>query len=585
MNNEGQSQRKGKLKAVLQLAIAFVTILVVYLSTKAEAQVPTNTPAMSAQAVASGQDDDKAEAMLMSFNKHQTLENANAFFHQLLKEGLLEEPHTFTKGTPIDTLRQQVWYWAAEHYYDRQDFLKANEFAEKALPLCRAGNNRSLEADCLSLLSIVNIRQGKFNVAARYAKECNEMDMKAGDPNNISSSLNTLATIYMSMRQPQEAERYILSAIEYCKKAKNERRLAILYGTASEVYHHMEKDEESLSYATKAYDIEVAAGRTDKAAIRQAQRAAALINLERPQEAMKALEEAIPEFRQDGNRHSLGIACNQMGLLLRQQKKYPEAVTYLNEALEIFVQQHDIFNEAYTHKALYGILKKTDPKLAVEHMDRYENLRDSLYDRETGELLQKYAAEYGHQELEKLNEDERLSHFTKEMIALGILLLLVGGAWYGARRIRRRHQQRTEELMTKIEHLQQQNVELHNHINTTEREETPEDKTGDEFLMQMVETVENCMENGDSSVETVAEAMNTSVSTLRRKLQTSTGELPKTYITAIQMKKAKQLLLTKPDMSIMEIAQKCGFADAATFSRVFKRTYGEVPSKFQGNPN
>ncbi|MCR5131935.1 MAG: tetratricopeptide repeat protein [Prevotella sp.] len=574
------------LTVAVLLTMVCIIVWAGSIAVEANAQAPTKktqTTTENLMAADNNKKEDKAERLLQEFNHHQSVATANSFFEELLKEGLLDEPMTFDQNTPMDTIRQQTWYWAAEHYNDIQQYKQSCEYAKRALPLCRVGNNRIIEADCLSLLAVVNIRQGYFKEAAKYAKECNELDMKSGDPDNISSSLNTLASIYMSMRQPQEAEHYILKAIEYSKKAGNERRLAIIYGIASEVYHHLEKDEESLSYATKAYDIEMAAGRLDKAAVRQSQRAAALINLERPEEAMKALNQAIPEFRQDGNLHSLAIACNQMGLLLRQQKKYPEALVYLNEALEIFIQQNDIYNEAQTHKALYGILKRTDPALAVEHMDRYESLRDSLYDRETGELLQKYAAEYGQSELEKLNEDERLSHRIKEFMALGVILLLLAAGWFVVRQYRRRAHLHTDELMAKIDQLQKQNADLHNRMNTVESEDAAEEKTGDEFLMQLVETVEKCMESGDSSVEAVAMAMNMSVSTMRRKLQTANGELPKTYITAIQMKKARQLLQTKPDITIAEVARLCGFTDATTFSRVFKRTYDVSPSKFLGN--
>ena len=281
-------------------------------------------------------------SLLDDFNQSPSANKANAFFSALLKEELLEEPIAFTKQTHRDTLNQQVWYWAAEYFYDQQQYQLAEDYALKALPLCEKGNNVGIHGDCLSLLALVQIRKGHFNDAARYAKECNKLDMQVGDPDNISSSLNTLAGIYMSMRQPKEAEQYVLKGIEYCKKAGNEKRLAILYGMASEVYHHLEKEKESLDYATRACEIEQKAGRVDKVAVRQAQRAAALINLHRYDEAKKALEEAIPEFRRDGNRHSLGIACNQMGLLLHREKNDSAAVKYLNEALAIFQEQKDL---------------------------------------------------------------------------------------------------------------------------------------------------------------------------------------------------------------------------------------------------
>ena len=392
-------------------------------------------------------------SLLDDFNQSPSANKANAFFSALLKEELLEEPLAFTQQTHRDTLNQQVWYWAAEYFYDQQQYQLAEDYALKALPLCEKGNNVGIHGDCLSLLALVQIRKGHFNEAARYAKECNKLDMQVGDPDNISSSLNTLAGIYMSMRQPKEAEQYVLKGIEYCKKAGNEKRLAILYGMASEVYHHLEKEKESLDYATRACEIEQKAGRVDKVAVRQAQRAAALINLHRYDEAKKALEEAIPEFRSDGNRHSLGIACNQMGLLLHREKNDSAAVKYLNEALAIFQEQKDLYNESQSHKALYNVLREGSPELAMQHIDRFNELRDSLYDHNTGELLSKYAAEYGNAELLQQQEEEHNAHTRDILIAVLVLLAVILGVWVFRSIERRRQQRRMETLLQKIDLL------------------------------------------------------------------------------------------------------------------------------------
>lgn len=528
-------------------------------------------------------------SLLDDFNQSPSANKANAFFSALLKEELLEEPLAFTQQTHRDTLNQQVWYWAAEYFYDQQQYQLAEDYALKALPLCEKGNNVGIHGDCLSLLALVQIRKGHFNEAARYAKECNKLDMQVGDPDNISSSLNTLAGIYMSMRQPKEAEQYVLKGIEYCKKAGNEKRLAILYGMASEVYHHLEKEKESLDYATRACEIEQKAGRVDKVAVRQAQRAAALINLHRYDEAKKALEEAIPEFRSDGNRHSLGIACNQMGLLLHREKNDSAAVKYLYEALAIFQEQKDLFNESQSHKSLYNVLRLGNPELAMQHIDRFNELRDSLYDHNTGELLSKYAAEYGNAELLQQQEEEHNAHTRDILIAVLVLLAVILGVWVFRSIERRRQQRRMETLLQKIDLLTKQNVRLKTHEGKELNGEDAEKKLQEEeiiedqdqqFLAKVIALVDEALANKDYGVETIAEQMNMSVSTFRRKLMAVTDESPKNYITAIQMSKAATLLEKQPGLSMNEVSNRCGFDDAANFSRVFKRFYGVAPSQY-----
>lgn len=176
----------------------------------------------------------------------------------------------------------------ADSLYNAQQYDEAKAISLKALDRLDKRKDKSPTADddetrgdLLNLLSMIHVRQGQFDLAATYARQCNELDLKGGDPDMISSSFNTLAGIYMSMRQPQEAEKYILKALSYAQKADNPQRLAVLNGMASEVYHHLGQEEKSLDYATTAYQMEQQIGRSDKMAIRQAQRAASLISLKR----------------------------------------------------------------------------------------------------------------------------------------------------------------------------------------------------------------------------------------------------------------------------------------------------------------
>ena len=115
--------------------------------------------------------------------------------------------------------------------YGVQQYKEALEVAREALPLTRGTES---EADCLNLLAIINIRLSDYQEAALYAKECYAIDEKSGDPDVMSSSLNTLAAIYMGANQPKEAERYVLKGIEMAEKANNPSRMAVLQAMASE---------------------------------------------------------------------------------------------------------------------------------------------------------------------------------------------------------------------------------------------------------------------------------------------------------------------------------------------------------------
>ena len=473
----------------------------------------------------------------------------------------------------------------ADSLYSLQKYDEAKALALQGLGTLDEGRHAEKESDVdeetrgdlLNLLSIINVRQSHFEQAAEYAKQCNELDLKRGDPDMISSSYNTLTAIYMSMRQPKEAEKYILKALSYAKQVDNPQRMAVLNGMASEVYHHMGDEEQSLDYATLAYNMERELGRKDKMAIRQAQRAASLISLKRSAEAEEALGEAIPGLRESGNRHSLGIACNQMGLLKHQQQNDSAAVRYYNEALEIFLDQKDLYNESFSRKGLYDALKTIDPALALQHNDRYLALRDSLYDSETGVLLSKYAAEYDNYELQA--ENEEMQRARSRNIIIGVVVLaLIFLCWllhYLWMRRRQRHQQQVNaQLQQSLDRLTEENKRLN------QQDEEVVDDESREFQLKIIGIVNQQMEKGEVSVDALASELCLSTTQLRSRINDLTGETPQNYVLGIRMQKARHLMAAHPSMAIGDIALRCGYEEKASFSRAFKRYFGMSPTDF-----
>lgn len=476
-------------------------------------------------------------------------------------------------------------YDKADSLYNLQQYDEAQKVALEGLSQCKDTTDI---ADFANLLAVIYVRKGEFGEAVKYAKQCNAIDMKSGDADAISSSLNTLAGIYMSMRQPEEAEKYILKAIGYAQKADNPQRLAVLHGMASEVYHHLKQEERSLDYATKAYEMEKKLGREDKMAIRQAERAAALIDLKRYDEAQQALTEAIPGLRKSGNLHSLGIACNQMGNMMHKQENDSAAARYFNEALAIFIQQHDLFNEATSRKGLYQALRNSDPALAMQHNDRYNELRDSLYDEKTGELLSKYAAEYGVGELQAENDEMMKAHQRSLMVGAGIVVVLLIAGFVLYQWMRRREQKHTEQLIRQIQELSAA-LEAGEGVQTApvETEEAPEAEPEEEtedhlFLMRVVKAVNDGLPTGRYGVDDIASELNMGTQTFRRRLMKVTGDSPKAFISAIQMERAAKLLTMSPDMPVSQVAMRCGYEETTSFTRAFRKAYGVPPSQYKG---
>ena len=522
------------------------------------------------------------EQTLKQFDSKADAATANQFFAELLKAEFIDEKVTFAGSAPADSMRQQVWYWAAEWMYDRQQYETAAQYGKKALPLYHGGNDS--KADCLNLLGLIYVRMGDVKNAAMYAKQCLEIDMRSGDDDRISSSMNTVAGIYMAGYQAKEAEQYVLGALKHAEKANNPARKAVILGMASEIYHSLGNDDKALAYAEKAYQTDSMLKREPQASIRLSQKGSALLGLHRYSEAESIYRKIMPVLKASGDYHSYAIALNRMGMSLLCQEKQREAIPYYKEAAALFSKMGDIYNEMHSHRGLYESYWKLNPDSAKAELDYFDLLKDSLYSHSTADALSRYNAEFGNNQLQQENEQERKAHKRTIIICIIAIALVAACAWAALRISRRRQEQKIQELVREIENLKNAKADKAAKDDDTEQEQPAQMAEPDEdrmFLMRVIEIVNEGLPVGDYSVESVASKMNMSVQTFRRRLQSAAGESPKAYISAIQMNRASTLLTENPEMPILQVAGLCGFDETSSFSHTFKRVYGCSPKQYR----
>lgn len=169
--------------------------------------------------------------------------------------------------------------------------------------------------------------------------------------------------------------------------------MATLHGMASEVYHALGDQQKAYDYALEPYRMEQQIGRASRIAIRLTQMAAALTGLDRPAEAKQCLLTAMPQLEADGNLHSFGISCNKMGELLLWEAKPDSAAPYFARAADIFKQMGDLYNEMHSQLGLFNALKDSDPEAAMYKLDRYNELKDTIYSREAAQAMGQVSAE------------------------------------------------------------------------------------------------------------------------------------------------------------------------------------------------
>ena len=140
-----------------------------------------------------------------------------------------------------------------------------------------------------------------------------------------------------------------------------------------------------------------------------------------------------------------------------------------------------------------------------------------------------------------------------------------------------------DELRTRVEKLLDRHLRLRDKFSNSADTDKEQKLTDAErrFLAKAVDFIYQLLDKRHLDVNTLAEKLCMSPRQLYRKLVAITGDSPATYMLKIKMQKARNLLETKPGLTIEDIADRCGFEHTPNFYSAFKKTYGVTPMDYR----
>lgn len=315
--------------------------------------------------------------------------------------------------------------------------------------------------------------------------------------------------------------------------------------------------------------------------VRLAQKASVLIGRHDYADAEQVLSEVIPYFRQTQNVQSLGIACNKMGMALLSQERPLEAIPYYREAADLFVRMGDKHNEMHARKGLYESFWSQYPDSAKMELDRFNDLKDTLYNQATAESLARYNAEFGSDWLQQENEIQRARTRIAILCGIGGMLLLAVLVWIYMHRRMKLREAALNTIIRQLRDAAGHAEDVKEEAVADLQEEKLLSRSDKEFLNKIVTLVIRRMPQGSFSVETLASDMCVSRSNLNRKVKSIIGITTQQYVQRIRMEQARLVLEGQKEVSISELAMQCGFEDATSFSRSFRRMFGKSPTQYR----
>jgi len=259
---------------------------------------------------------------------------------------------------------------------------------------------------------------------------------------------------------------------------------------------------------------------------------------------------------------------------LSEHRLERRAVPYLREAVSLCHEMGNPYNEMHARDGLYQALWTINPDSARLELERFDLLKDSLYNNGAADLLARYNAEFGNTRLAEENSGVRRSR----AIILIVCIALLAAAAVVVMMLRRRsslQRRRLNEVTMTLDELRQR---YENRRASRQQELSARDK---DFLTRTMNLIAEQIETSSVNVDALASQMAMSTTQFRNRLKAITGETPQGYITNIRMQKARQLLdYVEPQATILDIAMSCGYEDQGAFTRAFKRFYGVTPTDY-----
>lgn len=388
-------------------------------------------------------------AFLEADRRTDKIRVSEELFSSLLAEDMLDSFLVESARTNPKRVPATIAFGMANKAFYSGEYLAAIKYARDA------ENNTSPDslsylADIYTIFCSSYQRLGQYETALLYGRKCLAIDEKKGVAENVSSSLNNLAALYLATNRADMAKQYLLRAIDLERNQDNTRSLAVRLGMLGEVYLREENYTQALEVTKEALELDRAGNRIGNMAIRLSQLGAIQLAQGNYAKAETSLLEALPLLHKVGNRTSEAITYQQLGKIEAHIGNIARAEEYFRLCIELCQKTGNKFVLQKTYQELYVLYKSRNPSKSLAYFELAQELKDSLFAEKVQRQISDFQVQYDLQGKEHqiaLHEAtiKRQRAWSVAMIGMAVLFLALAVlAYYYFRLTKRRNQELTE---------------------------------------------------------------------------------------------------------------------------------------------
>jgi tetratricopeptide (TPR) repeat protein len=433
-----------------------------------------------------------------------------------------KEAQKFYKKALLGTNRQSLWYAQAlnkigVYFLD----LSQNDSAAYYLKEAALYAKKLKYAAPMSNLRQLYMNIGQYKLATQYALETMRIDEANRDTVYIASSYTNLGEIQELLHNPHEAIRYYNLSITIQKPRNLFKGLSRNYESLGRLYEDLNKFDKATAYYKQALACDKKINNKRGMAYSCMFLGNLATKTNRIAETHYYFHSSESIFRELNNKHDLGGFLHQYGKALVVQKQYIQAITILNEAVELLkpIQSNVRLYLCYQElsRAHEG---KNDYKQSSIYYKLYRDVKDSIENSEVNSSMQNLTLKYEVEQNKRILAEQRIKILEDEqdrnkLLIIGILCIGLLGAGFTIYNYRQRL--KVAEMKNRFEHTTKQLesfnltvshelrypiVQMRNSLSTLKGKlEVPEIKRVEDSLSNMDQLIQSMLQFSKAETE------------------------------------------------------------------------------------
>lgn len=327
----------------------------------------------------------------------------------------------------------------SQKYHEKELYPQAIFYKEQEAKIYQDLAIDSANAYCNERLGVMYYHIGSYNSSSTHLLQALSYFEEVEKNAMVAQISTNLANVFTRLENHQRAIAYLLKAETVFKNSTNAspRTLAGLYTNLGLAYSGNQQLDSAMLYYNKA--LELTNESENPLYIASILNNMGEVNYEREEneEALNRYEKSLALFTQIQNHNGMGATKSNIAKLKIRLGEYDKAIDLCDESLEHFRRINSLYFIVSTQEQLYRAYKgKGDFVTALESLELYQKLNDSLMGAETTEHIANLEMHYAtqkekqkfkllEQEAELIEKELKLKQLYLYLSVSGIGVLLV----------------------------------------------------------------------------------------------------------------------------------------------------------------